>query len=152
MKWVLGVLFALAGCAGPPAPDACLGGKQPITLDELEIGGADEAEFQPIAEGATVQILRGPQGGEMVALRLRLTGDDPPGCVYQSTQVVQKNIDADVVGSLATALNTYVEGPRVRSTRAIYVILGSEPISGRDARITVECGSRKLERTVRLER
>jgi hypothetical protein len=153
MKGLVAVItIVLVGCAGPPAPDACLAGQQPITLDELEIGAPDEAEFRPIADGATVQILRGPQGGDMVGVRLRLTSHEPPGCVYQSTVVVQKNPDMDVVGSLATALNTYLEGPRVRSTRTAYVILNTEPISGRDAKITVECGGRKLERTVRLER
>jgi hypothetical protein len=153
MRVVVVALALLAGCgAGPPAPDACLGGKQAVTLDELEIGAADEAEFRPILENATVAILRGPQGGDMVGLRLRLTGDSPPGCVYQSTVVLQENGDMDVVGSLATALNTYDEGPRIRSTRPTYIILGSEPISGRQAKITVECGGRKLERTVTLER
>jgi hypothetical protein len=153
MKGAVVAFLFLAGCsAGPPAPDACLGGKQAVTLDELEIGAADEAEFRPIVENATVAILRGPQGGDMVGLRLRLTSDSPPGCVYQSTVVVQENGDMDVVGSLATALNTYVDGPRVRSTRPTYIILGSEPISGREAKISVECGGRTLERTVTLER
>ena len=139
MKVVLLALSLLAGCgAGPPAPDACLGGKQAVTLqrprdwrrrrgrvpaDPGECDGRDPA--------------RSP-GGDMVGLRLRLTSDSPPGCVYQSTVVLQENGDMDVVGSLATALNTYQEAPRVRSTRPTYIILGSEPISGREAKITVE--------------
>jgi hypothetical protein len=153
MKGLVLILSLLGGCsAGPPAPDACLGGQQLVTLDGLEIGAADELAFRPILQNAKVAIVRGPQGGDMVGIRLRLTSDSPPNCVFQSTVVVQENGDTDVVGSLATSLNTYDDGPRVRSTRPTYIILGSEPISGREAKITVECGGRMLERTVLLER
>jgi hypothetical protein len=123
-----------------------------VTLDALEVGVADEPEFGPILDGAAVEILRGPQGGDMVGLRLRVTGDRPPACLYQRTDVSQRNADGLVAGSVASALNTYEESARVRTTRPTYVILDGFPISGQSATIAVSCGGKRVERTVRLER
>ena len=151
MKTGFFMALLLAGCAaGPPALDACLGaGQQRAALDAIEIGEPDDAEFRPIADGATLQIVRGPQGGDMVALRIRALGSEVPTCLQQTTRVSQNG--QQVTGTLATPLATYADAPGTRATRTTYVILNAAPRAGEPATITVECGGLSATRTVRIE-
>jgi hypothetical protein len=151
VKTSLLITLLLGGCAaGPPALDACLGAQQQrAALDAVEIGEPDDAEFRPIAEGATMQIVRGPQGGDMVALRIRALGAEVPSCLQQTTRVSQGG--QQVTGTLATPLATYADAPGTRATRTTYVILSAPPRPGEPALISVECGGLSVMRTVRIE-
>jgi hypothetical protein len=137
------------GCAAPPAPDACLGAaQQRAEIDQVEIGAGDDAEFQPLAENAEVRVVRGPQGGDMIPLRIRVSGASPPACLQQSTSVEQPA--TQVSGMLATPLATYPDAPGTRATRTLYVVLNGVPKSGETARIAVDCAGKRTERTVRV--
>jgi len=153
MRILLLAIVITSGCGtSVPAPDSCLGAAQQLTVDQLEIGAADDAVFRPIVDGQVVQLLRGPQGGDMIGVRLRVTSDQPPECLYQQTLIRQSIPDLDVMGSLATPLSTYAESEHVRVTRAAYVIFNGAPMLGREVEITVECGGKRLSRTVTIER
>jgi hypothetical protein len=123
-------------------------GQQRAALDAIEIGEPDDSEFRPIADGAALQIVRGPQGGDMVALRIRALGSEVPTCLRQTTRVNQGG--QQVTGTLATPLATYADAPGTRATRTIYV-LNAPPRAGEPATITVECGGLSATRTVRIE-
>jgi hypothetical protein len=140
-------MFLLGGCGAAPAPDACLGAAQQRSeIDTVEIGSPDEAQFQPLEEGAAVQAVRGPQGGDMIPLRLRVAGASPPACLQQSTQVVQDQVS----GTLSTPLTTYPDAPGTRATRTLYVVLNGTPRAGEMARVVVDCAGKKIERTIRI--
>jgi hypothetical protein len=139
VRFALPLLVLLGACsAGPPAPDAGLGASARAPIDAVEIGAAGEGEFAPLADGAPVQAVRGPQGGDMIPLRLRVLGLEPPECVQQTTTVTQ----GQVTGMLATPLATYADAPGTRATRTAYVILSGPPAAG-PATVAVDCAGKQ---------
>jgi hypothetical protein len=142
------------GGGAPPRPDECSGPMLRGPIDSVELGrlASDEpSEFTPIANGDVLPIVIGPQGGSMVAVALRVTGDDPPACLAQKTRVSYSAGGSPLEDSVTVPLSTYPTGDRVRTTRTSYVILDTDPRAGA-ATITVEAAGQTVTRSVMLSR
>jgi hypothetical protein len=156
---LLGAVFAVSqggfcGGGAPPRPDQCSGPMLRGPIDSVELGvleSGEPADFKSIADGDTLQIVFGPQGGSMVAVALRVTGDDPPSCLQQKTRVAYRAGGSSLEDSVTVPLTTYPTGDRVRTTRISWVIFDAYPEAGA-ATITVEAAGQKITRSVMLAR
>ena len=70
---VIGVMCGGGFCrpAGPPDPDDCSGPMLRGPIESLELGRGADGTFIPLTDGEEVQMTWGPQGGIMLAFRLR---------------------------------------------------------------------------------
>lgn len=156
------LLLGLLGCVGgfctpaptPPPGDACM---NPSTgqvstaalatarIDPNEFGTAaarDDLSPRRLEEGATLWLIQGGQGSDMVGVRLVLSGADVPKCIAQDTQVT-------VGGKLAArnrdAVVTYLlDAGDGHATRTIWL---PGAFSGA-ATVTTEVAGQTLTRAV----
>jgi hypothetical protein len=56
-------------------------------VDSLDLGPGVEGPFRALYDDDVVPLVKGPQGGEMVPVRLRITGPGAPACLPQRTRV-----------------------------------------------------------------
>jgi len=148
------------GPGGPPAPDTCGAGAAPRGVLQLELGYGEGGDFRPMPDDAQVTLVHGPQGGSMVPLRLRASGDDPPVCLEQSTRLAYRCLPTvcppDDLGSSQTEaqlnapLATYSDADRVRSTRPAYLILGGPIDTSAPATLTVEAYGQTVTRRLHV--
>ena len=80
----------------------------------------------------------------MVAVALRVTGDDPPSCLQQKTKVSYRAGGLSMDDSVTVPLSTYPTGDRVRTTRTSYVILDAFPEAGA-ATIVVDAAGQTVD-------
>lgn len=138
---------------GPPDPDDCNGPMLRAPIDSLELGRGADGTFVPIVDGDKVTMTWGPQGGIMLAFRLRVVGDAPPECLQQSTRVTYMRSGMPVEDTLDLPLRTYDYGARTRTTKQAFVIFRESPSSSEtEAIVRVEAGGQTTERRVTLQR
>lgn len=74
------------GCPVGPLAESC---RPPftgtLTDASVEVGDQGVGAFQPLVDGATVDLITGGQGLSMVGFRLRVTGTSLPRCVTATT-------------------------------------------------------------------
>jgi hypothetical protein len=92
---------ALGGCGdasffdtinGGSSPNACSSGATRATVTRVEISESDQYSAMPrpftaLEDGASVTIVRGFQGADMIVLSIRVHGLDAPACLAQRTDV-----------------------------------------------------------------
>ncbi len=146
----------ICGGGGPPSNDQCGGPMLRGPIDAVEVGtlpvgSGDPAEFTALAEGGSLTLIHGPQGGVMVALALRVNGSDPPECLGQKTQISYQAGGAALQDSVTVPLATYATGPGVRTTHTNYLIFDAFPDAG-PVVLTVEAGGKTITRHISLLR
>jgi len=120
---VLACAFSLGVFCGPggeaPPPDSC-GSPTARSITELEIGPEmnETRGFDPWATDDIGYITEGFQGGYMLGVSLRLSGD-APACLQQKTVV--KNGGA-VLAQETSPLNTYDAFDGTRTTRTMWLV------------------------------
>jgi hypothetical protein len=155
----LGVLVPLAAlttagfCVNPsgsaPKPDRCDAPamtRGPLTV---EVGPYEyDLPFRAFVDGDAIAKVRGPQGGEMVAYRLRVSGAEAPACLAQVATLSTER--GEELARLDVPLATYPDGA-ARTTRQTFLIFsGLGPPSGTRVRLAVDAGGTHVERTLRL--
>ena len=132
-----------------PEPDQCSTPAMTRGALTVEVGPYEyDQPFRAFVDGDQIAKVRGGQGGEMVAYRLRVSGADAPACLAQvatlSTESGQQLVRLDV------PLTTYAEGAE-RTTRQTYLIFpGLAPVTGTKVRLAVEAGGTRVERLLTL--
>jgi hypothetical protein len=152
---VIGVMCGGGFCrpAGPPDPDDCRDPGTRAPVESLELGRGAEGTFIPILDGEKVQMTWGPQGGIMLAFRLRVVGDAPPDCLPQSTSVTYQRDGLPILEAFDLPLATYDYGARTRTTRQAFVIFDQPPSEPEaQATVRVEAGGQTIERKLILQR
>lgn len=104
------------------------------TIASLEIGPAGEGDFVSWQDGDMVTIAYGPQGGAMIAMRIRATGSALADCMAQATWVTGDPMSSEL-GQSSTPLRWYDDGAGGRTTRTAYVILDREPLLDEPIRV-----------------
>lgn len=93
--------LALAGCGdasffdtinGGSSPNSCSNGATRSTISRIELSESDAFSAMPrpftaLEDGASVTIVRGFQGADMIVLAIRVHGLDAPACLAQRTDV-----------------------------------------------------------------
>jgi hypothetical protein len=130
-------LGMVCGPIEPPPPDECsapTGG----SVGNLEIGPerGPEQSFEAWAPTDTAVISSGPQGGDMLGVTLRVTGDGPPACLAQRTRLTQggRQIETSV------PVHTYEEADGSRATRTLWLIFDDVPALGSEIEVRAEAG------------
>jgi hypothetical protein len=140
----------LCGGGSPPKPDRC-DGTPPMVRGPLtvEIGGRD-TPFRALSDGEQIAKERGPQGGEMVPYRIRVSGGEAPTCLEQTTTLAVE-ATGEQLAKMDTPLRTYPEADGARATQANWLILaGLGPPSGTRVRLTASVAGVSVVRTLRL--
>jgi hypothetical protein len=133
VRWfVIGAVVLFSACGPPfdaPDDDTC---SSPVaaSLTSLQIGGANEDTFEPLTEGAVVELAQGGQGSDMLGVRFRLEGADLPDCVSHSTIVTTPDEVFDLA-DYSSPLRTYPAGDGAAETKTLWLVLaGRTPMSG----------------------
>lgn len=74
--------------------------------------------FEPWASDDTGYVTQGFQGGHMIGVSLRLSGD-APACLQQKSSV---HLDGKVIAQETSPLNTYDAGDGTRTTRTMWLV------------------------------
>ena len=143
-------LFCLRLTCGPedpvaPTPDEC---DEPAMarVTTVEIGGADEP-FLAWTHGGAAHLTRGPQGGLMIGIVIRLSGAELPSCLAQETSVL--NAARDTLVLSRTPLHTYEQPDGSRMTRVHWLVFEArEPAVGDTLSIRAVFASTTTEHTV----
>jgi hypothetical protein len=132
--------FTGSGCnqpSGPPEPDECVDPRGDAAIATLELGPPGDGAFVPWQDGDQVSIAYGPQGGAMIALRIRATGTGLAECMVQSTHITG-NPALSELGFNETPVRWYDDPAGGRATRTAYVILDREPDSATGEPVHIE--------------
>lgn len=100
LLFTLGALV-LGGCGdasffetinGGSSANACANGATRSTITSVELSESDQLSSMPrpftaLEDGASVTIVRGFQGADMIVLSIRVRGLDAPACLAQRTDV-----------------------------------------------------------------
>jgi hypothetical protein len=138
---VLGILV-LAGCPGAgdgpplPMPDRCdEGSPNDPSLESLELGTGDASLlFVPWSDGDSANLVYGPQGGQMLRLRLRVRG--APECLPQASLL--RNAGGAPIASESTPVHAYDQGDGALVSGDIWLILDESATAAAGETITVE--------------
>lgn len=120
---LLASTFSLGVTCGPgdgaPPPDSC-GSPTTKSIAELEIGPEmnETRGFDPWTTDDFGYITRGFQGGNMLGVSLRLSGD-APACLEQKTVVKS---GGTVLAQQTSPLNTYDAFDGTRTTRTMWLV------------------------------
>jgi hypothetical protein len=128
-----------------PAADVCDTPVAPDLPFTVELAGHTGA-FAPWSDGAGVRTVLGGQGSDMLAVRVRVVGDDVPACIGLTVRVT---IDGVVAGMRGGAIATYPDGPG-RTTEPLYIeLFNNQP--GDDATVEATVGAVTTTRAVVLD-
>lgn len=151
-RWLHPLLFSLlfaplAACPGSgggplPEPDQCASPAAGAVVDTLEVDVSEVGAFTPVADDAIVSLVRGGQGGQMLPVRLRITGAAAPACLAQTTQL---SLGANLAGFVDAPLSTYADGA-ARTTKVLYVILYAPIRVGETFTLQTSAGGKTLTR------
>jgi hypothetical protein len=105
--------------AGPPPPDRCASPTSK-TVTGVELGPEmnEERGFEAWTSDDTGYVTQGFQGGDMLGVSLRLSGD-APACLQQKTTVI---IDGFLLAQESSPLNTYDAADGTRTTRTMWLV------------------------------
>ncbi len=125
-----------------PENDDCQQASLPI-VDRIELVNADVDS--PMQDYDVQEIIFGPQGGAMVRLRVRASGNDVPACMAM-TMVYEKcldelctAVDPDTSYPNTIALQTYEDGAE-RITKEYFAEMRYPLVEGDLARVTISVG------------
>jgi hypothetical protein len=119
---ILAFLLAACGPAEPlpadiPVADECASPGSGA-LGSLQIGSRQDP-FVPFADGDPVEMVYGSQGGAMIPMRLRVTGEALPSCLPMEISIDGPH---DLFGTSTAPLATYEERDGSRITGPLFVI------------------------------
>lgn len=125
----LAASLASLGPGEDPEPDSCLfGDTGSISSIELGRGTFDDLDpFEPIDDGATVDIIQGGQGSSMYEVRYRLSGTEVPACVEHESILFtcatgSESCDTELA-RVDVPLRTYGD-VQTSTTKSLFLILG----------------------------
>jgi hypothetical protein len=128
------------GPPGPPPPDSCAS-PTAKAITEVELGPEmnEMRGFEAWASNDTGYITMGFQGGNMIGVSLRLSGD-APACLQQKTTV---KLDGNVLAQETSPLNTYDATDGTRTTRTMWLVFdGSVPPIGTQVLVVTTAGGK----------
>jgi hypothetical protein len=153
-RWLVAFasVFSLGGLcgpgSGPPPPDRCTSPASNAIIG-VEIGPEmNEAHgFEAWAADDTGYITSGFQGGYMLGVSLRLSGD-APACLKQNTTVT---LAGTKLAQEASPLNTYDAPDGTRTTRTMWLVFDdSGPPIGTQVLVTTEAGGTTVSSNVTI--
>jgi hypothetical protein len=116
------LLVTGAGLCGPqvPEPDLCTQPSNP-SITALRLGAATlDQVFVPWQPDQRVPVIIGGQGSPMIAMRIRIQGDDA-GCVEQMTRLVP--VEGELLASERLLLHAYRQGDGSYITDTHWVVM-----------------------------
>jgi hypothetical protein len=138
---VLVCIGAATGCPpGVPVADVC---DRPNSerVESLELGRASlDSVFEAWEEGDEIEVVYGPQGDAMVALRYRVRGSNL-ACISQHT--ILRHQEEEPMAEDVTALRVYREAEDVYLTETHWVVIryDAAPATGTLFELEAEVGS-----------
>jgi len=139
------VVLMAASCTEPNEGTVCAEATD-VTVDALELGAPDDGAFVPWVDGALAPIVVGPQGLDMLPVRLRLRGRELPACLRPTTTVRDER--GEMLGRELYPLELRAEADGWYSTATYYVILLATPAPGSGVTVSAEAGGAVAARDV----
>jgi hypothetical protein len=133
---------------GPPPPDSCASSDK-TTIGSLEVGSEmnEMVGFDPWTSDDTGYVTSGFQGGYMLGVSLRLSGD-APACVQQKTTV---KLDGAVLAQETSPLNTYDALDGTRTTRTMWLVFADTgPPIGTQVLVVSQAGGKTVSSYVTI--
>jgi hypothetical protein len=147
------LLVTSAGLCGPqvPEPDLCTEPGNP-SITALQLGAATLNEvFVPWQPDQRVPVVIGGQGSPMIAMRIRIQGDDA-GCVAQMTRLVPA--EGELLASERHLLHAYRQddGSYITNTHWLVMDAFGFPAEDVPAMIETTIGATTVSQTIVLSR